>query len=76
MMRTHIVDTSTSGHKKIIDFLRSLPSVTWIEDLGCYRQDSSYSCLSVNTRLTADEVEELLYQANLDYVGVVEQKDE
>lgn len=79
-MNALIIDCDTStgdnkGHKEILEYLDSLDSTISIIDGGEYRYCPDKAQLGIFTELTADEVENKLWENNYDYVGVVDDDD-
>lgn len=72
IMPNYIIDTKTKEHKLIIRRLKHLKSTCYIQDNGQYNNCPECSQLSVESTLSEDELDNWLYENNLDYIGVVE----
>ena len=73
-MPNFIIDTETKGHRKIYNRLAKLKTTISIQDNGQYHNCPECSQISIKSTLSADDLDHWLWENNLDYIGVVEDK--
>lgn len=65
------IDCKTKHAKKLLKRLSSLKSTQYVENMGAYREDNTYTMLHIETTKTEEELDNWLYKVNhgCDYVG-------